>query len=103
MCIRDSFNNLLTVILGRTDILLTQIKTEDPLRRGIALIQRTAVRAAELTKQLLAFSRKQVLGPAVLDLDVVTTDMKKLLAQLSGENIALMTIQPANLPLLKAD
>src|SRR6185503_8978260 len=89
--VAHDFNNLLTVILGRTDILLTQIKTEDPLRRGIALIQRTAGRAAELTKQLLAFSRKQVLEAVVLDLGVVTTDMKEMLARLIGEDIALVT------------
>ena len=61
--VAHDFNNLLTVILGCTDILLRQLKPEDPIRRGIELIQRTAGRAAELTRQLLAFSRKQVLEP----------------------------------------
>jgi len=101
--VAHDFNNLLTVILGRTDILLTQIKTEDPLRRGIALIQRTAGRAAELTKQLLAFSRKQVLEAVVLDLGVVTTDMKEMLARLIGEDIALVTNLAATLGHVKAD
>src|SRR6185503_6284815 len=103
LAIATAFNNLLTVILGRTDILLTQIKTEDPLRRGIALIQRTAGRAAELTKQLLAFSRKQVLEAVVLDLGVVTTDMKEMLARLIGEDIALVTNLAATLGHVKAD
>ena len=101
--VAHDFNNLLTVILGRTDILLTQIKTEDPLRRGIALIQRTAGRAAELTKQLLAFSRKQVLEAVVLDLGVVTTDMKEMLARLIGEDIVLVTNLAATLGHVKAD
>jgi signal transduction histidine kinase len=101
--VAHDFNNLLTVILGRTDILLTQIKAEDPLRRGIALIQRTAGRAAELTKQLLAFSRKQVLEAVVLDLGVVTTDMKEMLARLIGEDIALVTNLAATLGHVKAD
>ena len=101
--VAHDFNNLLTVILGRTDILLTQIKAEDPLRRGIALIQRTAGRAAELTKQLLAFSRKQVLEAVVLDLGVVTTDMKEMLARLIGEDIALVTNLAAPLGHVKAD
>ena len=101
--VAHDFNNLLTVILGRADILLAQIKTEDPVRRGIALIQRTAGRAAELTKQLLAFSRKQVLEAVVLDLGVVTTDMKDMLARLIGEDIALVTNLAADLGHVKAD
>ena len=101
--VAHDFNNLLTVILGRTDILLAQIKTEDPIRRGIALIQRTAGRAAELTKQLLAFSRKQVLEAVVLDLGVVTTDMKDMLARLIGEDIALGTNLATDLGHVKAD
>ena len=101
--VAHDFNNLLTVILGRTDILLAQIKTEDPIRRGIALIQRTAGRAAELTKQLLAFSRKQVLEAVVLDLGVVTTDMKDMLARLIGEDIALVTNLATDLGHVKAD
>ncbi len=101
--VAHDFNNLLTVILGRTDILLAQIKTVDPLRRGIALIQRTAGRAAELPKQLLAFSRKQVLEAVVLDLGVVATDMKDMLARLIGEDIALVTNLAADLGHVKAD
>ena len=101
--VAHDFNNLLTVILGRTDILLAQIKTEDPIRRGIALIQRTAGRAAELTRQLLAFSRKQVLEAVILDLGVVATDMKDMLARLIGEDIALVTNLAADLGHVKAD
>ena len=101
--VAHDFNNLLTVILGRTDILLHPLKPEDPMRRGIELIQRTAGRAAELTRQLLAFSRKQVLDPVVLDLSAVTTDMKDLLGRLIGEDIALLTTPTPGLGRVKAD
>ncbi len=101
--VAHDFNNLLTVILGRTDILLAQIKAEDPLRRGIELIQRTAGRAADLTKQLLAFSRKQVLEAVVLDLGTVTTEMSEMLARLIGEDIALVTRLAPGLGPVKAD
>ena len=101
--VAHDFNNLLTVILGRTDIILRQLKTEDPIRRGIELIQRTAGRAADLTKQLLAFSRKQVLEAVVLDLGTVTTDMREMLARLIGEDIALVTNNASGLGHVKAD
>jgi signal transduction histidine kinase/ActR/RegA family two-component response regulator len=101
--VAHDFNNLLTVILGRTDILLHPLKPEDPMRRGIELIQRTAGRAADLTRQLLAFSRKQVLEPVVLDLSAVTTDMKDMLGRLIGEDIALLTTPTPGLGRVKAD
>jgi signal transduction histidine kinase/ActR/RegA family two-component response regulator len=101
--VAHDFNNLLTVILGRTDILLHPLKPEDPMRRGIELIQRTAGRAADLTRQLLAFSRKQVLEPVVLDLAAVTTDMKDMLGRLIGEDIALLTNPTPGLGRVKAD
>jgi signal transduction histidine kinase len=101
--VAHDFNNLLTVILGRTDILMHPLKPEDPLRRGIELIQRTARRAADLTRQLLAFSRKQVLEAVVLDLNAVTTDMKDLLGRLIGEDIALVTTPSPDLGRVKAD
>jgi signal transduction histidine kinase/ActR/RegA family two-component response regulator len=101
--VAHDFNNLLTVILGRTDILLHPLKPEDPMRRGIELIQRTAGRAADLTRQLLAFSRKQVLESVVLDLSAVTTDMKDMLGRLIGEDIALLTTPTPGLGRVKAD
>jgi signal transduction histidine kinase/ActR/RegA family two-component response regulator/HAMP domain-containing protein len=101
--VAHDFNNLLTVILGRTDILLHPLKPDDPMRRGIELIQRTAGRAADLTRQLLAFSRKQVLDAVVLDLGAVTTDMKDMLGRLIGEDIALLTAPTPGLGRVKAD
>ncbi len=101
--VAHDFNNLLTVIVGRTDILLKPLKPEDPMRRGIELIQRTAGRAADLTRQLLAFSRKQVLEAVVLDLNVVTAEMKDMLGRLIGEDIALVTTPTPGLGRVKAD
>jgi signal transduction histidine kinase/CheY-like chemotaxis protein len=101
--VAHDFNNLLTVILGRTDILLHPLKPEDPMRRGIELIQRTAGRAADLTRQLLAFSRKQVLEAVVVDLNAVTAEMKDLLGRLIGEDIALVTAPTTGLGHVKAD
>jgi signal transduction histidine kinase/ActR/RegA family two-component response regulator len=101
--VAHDFNNLLTVILGRTEILLEPLPPEDPMRRGIELIRRTAGRAAELTRQLLAFSRKQVLEPVVLDLNTVATEMKDMLGRLIGEDIALLTTPSPGLGRVKAD
>ena len=101
--VAHDFNNLLTVILGRTDIMLHPLPPEDPMRRGIELIRRTAVRAADLTRQLLAFSRKQVLEAVVLDLNAVTVDMKDMLGRLIGEDIALVTTPTPGLGRVKAD
>jgi signal transduction histidine kinase/ActR/RegA family two-component response regulator len=101
--VAHDFNNLLTVILGRTDLLLGPLAPEHPMRRGIELIQRTAGRAAELTRQLLAFSRKQVLEPVVLDLNAVTADMKDMLGRLIGEDIALLTTPTPGLGRVTAD
>ncbi len=101
--IAHDFNNLLTVILGRAQLLLRPLNPEDPLCRSIELIQKTAGRAADLTRQLLAFSRKQILQPAVLDLNVVASDMDKMLPRLIGEDIALITALDPALGRVKAD
>ena len=101
--VAHDFNNLLTVILGRSEILLRQLKPEDSMHRGIELIRRTAGRAADLTRQLLAFGRKQVLEPIVLDLSAVTMDMKDMLGRLIGEDIALLTMPTPGLGRVKAD
>ena len=101
--VAHDFNNLLTVILGRTDMLLQPLKPDDPMRRGIELIQRTAGRAADLTRQLLAFSRKQVLEASVLNLNTVAADMKDMLGRLIGEDIALVTSPSLELGRVKAD
>ena len=87
--IAHDFNNLLTVIAGRTYLLLSGLAADHPHRKGIETIDNTAQRAALLTRQLLAFSRKQVLAPSVLDLNEVMTGLKDILDRLIGESIDL--------------
>ena len=101
--VAHDFNNLLTVIKGHSDILLEKIGPDDPLHSSSQQIARTADRAASLTRQLLIFSRKQVLRPNILDLNAVIADMDKLLRRLIREDIE-MTFRPGgSLAHIKAD
>jgi signal transduction histidine kinase/ActR/RegA family two-component response regulator/HAMP domain-containing protein len=94
--IAHDFNNLLTVITGRTYLLLAGLPADHPHRKGIQTIDATAQRAALLTRQLLAFSRKQVLAPTVLDLNEVVEGLEDILHRLIGESIDLgFTLAPA--------
>jgi two-component system, cell cycle sensor histidine kinase and response regulator CckA len=101
--IAHDFNNLLTVMLGRSQLLLRRLGAQDPVRADIELMEQTADRAAELTRQLLAFSRKQVLQPAVLDLSAVVANLAEMLRRLVGEDIALVTALDPALGRVKAD
>jgi hypothetical protein len=87
--VAHDFNNLLTVINGFSQLLLGRLKAGDPLREGLEEIHRAGERAAGLTQQLLAFSRKQVLQPRVLDLNGVVEEMRPMLARLMGDNVEL--------------
>ena len=89
------FNNLLTAILGHCDILLRRLSEEDRTRKGIEEIRSAGERAAGLTRQLLAYSRRQVLTPQVIDLNASVTSMIPLLRRLIGEDIELHpTLEP---------
>jgi len=101
--VAHDFNNLLTIIMGRCQLLLRKFGAEETLNRDINLILSTSERAALLTKQLLAFSRKQVLQPRVLDLNEVVSDMDKMLRRMIGEDIELVTVLAKNLGKVKAD
>ncbi|OGL11663.1 MAG: hypothetical protein A3I17_08205 [Candidatus Rokubacteria bacterium RIFCSPLOWO2_02_FULL_72_37] len=101
--VAHDFNNLLTVVIGRSQLLLDRLGQDEKGRREVELIQRTATRASNLTRQLLAFSRKQVLQPKVLDLDEVVGGMAKLLARLIGEHIDLAVRQGPGRHLVNAD
>ena len=101
--VAHDFNNLLTVITGYSDLALRHLNKLEPLALNITEIKKAADRAASLTRQLLAFSRKQVLQPKVLDLNSVILDMKKLLGRLLGEDIELHTSAGAELGNIKAD
>jgi PAS domain S-box-containing protein len=101
--IAHDFNNLLAVITGRSDLLLRRLAAEDPARRDVELVKKTADRAATLTKQLLAFSRKQMLRPEVLDLNRIIAGVVQMLQRLIGENIDLVTLLDPNLGFVRAD
>jgi len=87
--IAHDFNNLLTAINGYADMLISRAPPESPVRRDAMEILSAGERAAALTRQLLAFSRRQVLQPKVLDLDKVVGGMQSLLQRVIGEDIAL--------------
>jgi PAS domain S-box-containing protein len=101
--IAHDFNNLLMVIQGYADLLADRVPTGDPLRRNVEQIQMAAQRATSLTRQLLAFSRKQMLAPKVLNVQTVVSDMEKILRRLIGEDVALETSSAPDLWLVKAD
>ena len=101
--IAHDFNNLLTVIAGRAQLILSRLRPEEPIHRDATLVRTTADRAAALTQQLLAFSRKQVLQPQVLDLNRVTTAMEPMLGRLIGEDIDLVVVPAPDLGRVKAD
>ena len=87
--VAHDFNNQLTAIMGYADILLSSLASGDARRMEVAEITRAAGRAAELTRQLLAFSRRQVLRPRVMDLNELVREMTGMLQRLIGENIRL--------------
>ena len=101
--IAHDFNNLLTAIIGYSQLTLRQLQTEDPLRSNLEEIKRAGERAAALTRQLLAFSRKQVLQPKTLDLNAVVSEIEKMLQRLIGEDIELQTVLQSDLGSIKGD
>jgi PAS domain S-box-containing protein len=101
--IAHDFNNLLTAILGNTQLLLRDLPPGDAKRGDVEEIRKASERAASLTRQLLAYSRRQMLQPVILDLNVVVADMDKLLRRLIGEHIALVTVLAPDLGRVRAD
>jgi two-component system, cell cycle sensor histidine kinase and response regulator CckA len=101
--IAHDFNNLLTVISGYSDILIAPLPAHDPMRGFLHEIQKAGERAAHLTRQLLAFSRKAVVEPRVLDLNSLVTETEKMLRRLIGEDISLTTTLARALGQVKAD
>ena len=101
--VAHDFNNILTVIHGESELLLDRLSQEDPLHCRAYEIKKAAERAASLTHQLLAFSRKQVLEPRMLDLNAVIADMERMLRSVIGEDINLVTILEPTLGRVKAD
>jgi K+-sensing histidine kinase KdpD len=101
--VAHDFNNLLMVIKGHTELLLNAVPSPEQVRRKVEQIERAADRASTLTRQLLAFSRMQLLQPRVMNLNGVVEDMGKLLPRLIGEDIELVLRTAANLGAIRAD
>jgi two-component system, cell cycle sensor histidine kinase and response regulator CckA len=101
--VAHDFNNLLTVIKGHTELLLSVIPIPAQAAKKIEQIDRAADRAATLTRQLLAFSRMQVLQPRVMNVNGVVEEMGKLLPRLIGEHIELVLKTSADLGVIRAD
>lgn len=101
--VAHDFNNLLTVITGYTDLLMSNLPAGAPMLPDLEEIRNAAERAAWLTRQLLAFSRRQVLAPQVLDLNVLIGNIEKMLHRLLGEDILAKTELAPRLARIKAD
>ena len=101
--VAHDFNNLLTIVMGYSDLLLERLGATDAMRAYVEEIKKAGERAASLTRQLLAFGRRQVLAPHVLDLNTVVTNVDKMLRRLIGENIELILVSEPELGRVKAD
>jgi two-component system cell cycle sensor histidine kinase/response regulator CckA len=101
--IAHDFNNLLTAILGYAELMKAQLPDDEDLRSSLHEIHTAGERAAALTRQLLAFSRKQLLQPRILDLNAVVSEVERLLRRLIGEDVELTTRLDHNLGSVKAD
>jgi PAS domain S-box-containing protein len=101
--VAHDFNNLLGVIIGYAEFLQERLEPENALRGSADEILKAGKRAASLTRQLLAFSRQQVLDPKIVDLNAAVSDMEKMLGRLISEDIELTTLLSPNLGRVKAD
>jgi PAS domain S-box-containing protein len=101
--IAHDFNNLLTAVIGYSELAMAKLKSGDPLGLYIGQIRQAGDRAQALTHQLLAFSRKQVLQPKLLNLNSVVSGIESLLRRLIGEDIELRTLLAPDLGTVKAD
>jgi PAS domain S-box-containing protein len=101
--IAHDFNNLLTVILATTEMLLADLLPTDPRYADLGEVKAAGERAASLTRQLLAFSRQQILEPRVVDLNALVTNLERMLRRIIGEDIRLHTAAEADTATVRAD
>jgi signal transduction histidine kinase/CheY-like chemotaxis protein len=101
--VAHDFNNILTTILGNSELALMQLPPDAPLRSNLESIQEGAERGANLTRQLLAFARRQVIEPRLVKLNDLILNLNKMLQRLIGEDIKLVTEAAPDLPPIKAD
>jgi len=101
--IAHDFNNLLTVINGYSTLLIRGLDQSSPMRKEAEQILRAGERAADLTRQLLSFSRRQILEPKVLDINQQVKSVQKMLERLIGEHVGLVTVLSADTGYIKID
>ncbi|HZQ24713.1 MAG TPA: ATP-binding protein [Terriglobales bacterium] len=101
--VAHDFNNLVTIIKGYCSLLEERVKEDTANARAVREIHQAADRAASLTHQLLAFSRKQILQPRILDLNTVVRDAQRMLRRLIGENVEIEVVTAPKLGMVKAD
>ncbi|HJW14445.1 MAG TPA: ATP-binding protein, partial [Thermoanaerobaculia bacterium] len=101
--VAHDFNNILTAILGYSDLLGASLSASNPLREEVEEIRKAAERAAALTRQLLAFGRRQVLILEVLDLNLLVREMERMLRRVIGEDIEIRTRYDPELGRVRAD
>ena len=101
--VSHDFNNMLSVVLSYTGMILSDLKSDDPLRADIEEIQKAGQRAADLTRQLLTFSRQQVVLPKVIDLNQIIAGMEKMVGRLLGADVEVTLLPAARLGKVKAD
>ena len=101
--IAHDFNNLLTAILGHAEMARTDVAEGDPAQSNIAEITRAAQRAADLTRQLLAFARRQIIEPKIVDLNSLVLNVDKMLRRLLGEDVELVTVPDPGLWRVRID
>jgi PAS domain S-box-containing protein len=101
--VAHDFNNLLTAIMGYSELMLVKMDPDNPFREGVKEIKKAGERAASLTQQLLAFSRKQMLKPKLMDLNSVVIGIEKMLKRIIGENITLICEPEPDLWQIRAD
>ena len=101
--VAHDFNNLMTVVIGYSDLILIRLRKEDPLCNNVEEIRKAGERAASLTRQLLAFSRKQILKPKVININTNITSLKDMLGRLIGEDIQLQIVPVSELGRVECD
>ncbi|MBM4072730.1 MAG: PAS domain S-box protein, partial [Planctomycetes bacterium] len=101
--VAHDFNNLLTIITGFSEVILLQLAQDSPYRSSLLEVCKAGERAASLTRQLLAFSRKQIIAPEILNLNTLVGETEKMLHRLIGEDITLVSVMAPDLHAIKAD
>jgi two-component system cell cycle sensor histidine kinase/response regulator CckA len=101
--VAHDFNNLLTIIKGYSQLSLTELREEDPLKENLKEVGKAADQAARLTRQILAFSRRQMMEMKVLDLNTILRDLDKMLRRVIGEDVELVTLLAGELGRARTD